>query len=352
MIVIISITLACVIALLLLLFAGVVYQRIGGWSDRKRMLAPGRLVKTGAGRELYLLEKGHGDVTVVFEAGFAASSLNWISIQSAIAEHARTVSYDRCGLGWSSAATSPRTPAHIVEELRSMLREAGIEPPFVLVGHSFGGLVMRRFALEHPEEISGVVLIDPMRTEEWPPLNEAASPDLVRAREMTRHAARIAKFGVARLAARSLLCRSGKIARWLERLGGEQGAYLVGRVTGEVGKLPIAVHPAIAAHWSDPGFYRGLIAHLDAVTATVNEMHDAAPISKPVVVLTPQSAVPLSADDLRRIAADGRQIIAERSTHWVHLDEPQLVIDTIFEMVRLEDPLIEKVDGVTSSTNA
>ena len=80
-------------------------------------------------------------------------------------------------------------------------------------------------------------------------------------------------------------------------------------------------------------FYQGMRAHLGSLTATVEEMHDAQPIeSVPVLVLTPVSADPLSEEDLQRIGNDTRQVIAEKSKHWVHLDEPELVIAAILEM--------------------
>ncbi len=98
--------------------------------------------------------------------------------------------------------------------------------------------------------------------------------------------------------------------------------------------MPREVWPVVAAHWSSPKFYRGLVAHLKAVPATVAEMHEAAVVKGvPVVLLTPATAEPLSHEGLGRIGLDVRQMIAERSGHWVHLDEPELVIDTIRAMV-------------------
>jgi hypothetical protein len=94
--------------------------------------------------------------------------------------------------------------------------------------------------------------------------------------------------------------------------------------------MPGEVWPIVAAHWASPKFYRGLAAHLEAVPATVAEMHEAEAIGGvPVVLLTPGTAEPLSSEELRRIGTGALQVIAERSGHWVHLDEPQLVVDTI-----------------------
>ncbi len=339
MTVVLVITLALAV---LLLFSGFVYQWVGGLLDRRRLLATGRLVDIGGGRRLYLLEKGQGGPSVVFESGFAATSLNWLHVQCAVAQYAHTVSYDRSGLGWSDASASERTPKQIAKELRTMLRAAGIDPPYVLVGHSFGGLVMRRYALDYPEEAIAVVLIDPMRTDEWPPVNERQRASVEKTKRLTRYAVRLARFGMARLAVMSLLCRSGKVADGFARIAGQQGRYLASRLRNELGKMPPEVRPAVAAHWSDPQFYEGLIAHLDALTASVTEMHDAQPIQGvPVVVLTPGSAVPLTDEDMRKIGVHTRQVIAEHSRHWVHLDEPELVISMIL--------MVAGIDGLAVS---
>src|ERR1700683_827501 len=150
---------------------GFLYQCIGSMRDRRRFAGAGRWVEIGGKSRLYLLEKGTGGPTVIFEAGIAATNLNWFHIQESVARFTGTASYDRCGLGWSSKSKTARTPGNIAQELHEMLQQAGIKPPLVLVGHSFGGLVMRRYALLYPEDVAGVVLVDPMRCEEWAPVD-------------------------------------------------------------------------------------------------------------------------------------------------------------------------------------
>jgi pimeloyl-ACP methyl ester carboxylesterase len=273
--------------------------------------------------------------TVIFESGIAATSQNWLRVQEVVAAYARAVSYDRSGLGWSSPSDSERTPSNIARELRDMLRHAKIPGPYVLVGHSFGGLVVQRYAAEYPEDVLGVILVDPMRVEEWPPVNETQRAMLVRGTRMAGFGIPVARFGLARLATTSLLCRSGKLSRAFSRATAKHGGlHVLERITCEVGKMPRAVWPIVAAHWSRPEFYRGLVAHLDAVPASVAEMHGAQSVEGvPVVLLTPGNAKPFSGDDLRRIGPGARQVIARKSGHWIHLDEPDLVVDTIRRMV-------------------
>jgi len=317
-----------------LLSAGFLYQRLGARRDRALYAADGRWIDIGQQCRLYMLEKGEGVPTVLFESGIAATHLNWREVQCAVAGFARTVSYDRAGLGWSSPANTPRTPANIAIELHAMLRLAGIKPPYILVGHSFGGLVMRRFALLYPDEVAGVVLVDPMRPEEWPPLDSAKQATLDRARRLSACAVPIARFGLARLAVTSLLCRSGRLSSVLAGAAGKGGKHLLGRIQGEVSKMPRDVWPCVAAHWSRPAYYAGMSAHVQAVPDTVREMRDAASVRGiPVLLLTPGSASPLSEAQLRRIGDNAEQLLAPASAHWIHLDQPQLVIDAIRDRV-------------------
>ena len=317
-----------------LIALGFLYQCIGGHRDRRRFTGPGRSVTVGSGCRFYLLEKGSGGPTVLFEAGIAATNLNWFHIQEKVADFTGTASYDRGGLGWSSPSRTARTPGNIAEELHSLLQCAQIKPPYILVGHSFGGLVMRRFAVLYPEDVAGVVLVDPMRCEEWPPLNPARQPAVDLGKRLTHFAIPLARFGIIRLAVTALFQRTGQLSGQLAGTVGVGGRHVLERIKGEVGKMPKEVWPIVAAHWSRPGFYTGMRNHLAAVPDTVREMQDAEPIHDiPIVVLTPGISTPLSDQQLGRIGDNVQQVIAPASAHWIHLDEPDLVIDSIREIV-------------------
>lgn len=314
--------------------AGFLYQWVGSRRDRKRFADGGRWIEIDSGSRFYLFEKGSGGPTVLFESGIAATNLNWRHIQESISGFTHTASYDRAGLGWSSHAKTARTPANIAMELHSMLEAAGIKPPYVLVGHSFGGLVMRRYALLFPEDVAGLVLVDPMRCEEWPPLDSAKQATLDRGVRMAGYAVPIAYLGLARLAVTSLLCRSGAIYTFLARFAGEGGRHVLSRIEDEVGKMPNEVRPVVAAYWSLPSYYVGMIAHISSVPETVREMLACEGIAgSPVTVLTPGKSTPLSKEQLEAIGDSVQQVIAPASAHWIHLDEPELVIDSIRAMV-------------------
>jgi len=317
-----------------LVAAGFLYQMLGAHYDLRRYAAGGRWIDIGSGQRLYLLEKGSGKATVLFEAGIAATNLNWFHIQETVSQFAATASYDRSGLGWSSPSRTARTPSNLAAELHELLWGAGLKPPFILVGHSFGGLVMRRFALLYPEEVESIVLVDPMRCEEWPPMDPAKQATLDRGCRLSGFAITIAQLGLARLAVTSLLCRSGRIADQLAGAAGEGGLHVLGRIKGEVGKMPREVWPIVAAHWSRPSYYAGMRSRVAAVPDTVREMQDAEPIRGiPVLLLTPGKSLPLSDDRLQKIGDTVTQVIASASAHWIHLDEPELVIQSIREMV-------------------
>lgn len=120
----------------------------------------GRVVDVG-GRRLRAAWFGTGSPTVVFDHALGASSRRWGSVLDAVAETARVFVYDRAGCGGSDPAPlGERTGRDCVADLRALLAAAGVAPPYVLVGHSFGGLNARLHASEYPDEVVGMVLID------------------------------------------------------------------------------------------------------------------------------------------------------------------------------------------------
>jgi pimeloyl-ACP methyl ester carboxylesterase len=136
--------------------------------DRRQYPAPGLLIHVD-GRQIHLQVRGADSdgPTVVLEAGMGSFSPNWYWVQEELAPVVRSVSYDRAGLGWSRRSRRPRDAQTIAMELRDALREAAIEPPYVLAGHSFGGLPVRAFADLYPELTAGLVLVDASHPDQW-----------------------------------------------------------------------------------------------------------------------------------------------------------------------------------------
>ncbi|MEO8468365.1 MAG: alpha/beta hydrolase [Chloroflexota bacterium] len=113
------------------------------------------------GRSLYVECSGSGSPTVVMDAGLGNTHDTWRLVAPMIAKHTRTCTYDRANLGASDPAAKPRSSAEVIADLDALLKAAAISGPYVLVGHSFGGLSMRLFAAEHPADVVGIVLVDP-----------------------------------------------------------------------------------------------------------------------------------------------------------------------------------------------
>ena len=144
-----------------LLIFGIIYQYIITKSEQNKFSVPGKLIDIG-GFKLHMIYNhcNSTGATVILESGSAASALDWAYVQPAVAEFANVLSYDRAGLGWSDESPYPRTSQQIVSELHDLLNAARITPPYILVGHSFGGLNMQLFANTYPNDIMAVVLVD------------------------------------------------------------------------------------------------------------------------------------------------------------------------------------------------
>lgn len=146
-------------AILCLTGMGIVYQSFATARDRLKHPPPGRMFDV-SGCRLHLQSAGCGTPTVVLEAGLGGMSSGWAWIQHETAKFCHVISYDRAGLGWSEAATTPKTARQAALRLRSLLRSANTIPPYILVGHSMGGLFIRVFADLFPKEVAGIVLVD------------------------------------------------------------------------------------------------------------------------------------------------------------------------------------------------
>ena len=192
----------------LAILIGITYQQIGSARDRKRFPPPGRLIPLNDVC-LHVRIKGQGATTVVFESGVAASSVNWTRVQDAVSEFASAVSYDRAGYAWSGPCRHDLTGADMAGMLREALRSAGLKPPYVLVGHSFGALLVRIYADLWPEDVGGLVLVDPALLGEWANASPAKLKMLSRGVALSRRGAFLARIGFVRLSLSLLTSGAG-----------------------------------------------------------------------------------------------------------------------------------------------
>ena len=153
-------TLTFVVLVLTTAVIGASYQALARKRDARRFPPRGKFVDAG-GHKLTLNCTGEGTPTVVLETGLGVLAIDWQLVQPGIAQFTRVCSYDRAGYGWSDPGPMPRTSLQSAkEELRTLLQNGGEKPPFVLVGHSLGGLNVRIYnGLVH-DEVAGMVLVD------------------------------------------------------------------------------------------------------------------------------------------------------------------------------------------------
>jgi pimeloyl-ACP methyl ester carboxylesterase len=304
------------------------------------VLPPGQLIDVGTHR-LHLRCAGDGSPTVVFDAALGGSSLSWSLVHPAVARMTRACTYDRAGFGWSEAGPLPRTAGRIADELYHLLRRAAVPRPYVLVGHSYGGLVMRLMAARHSEDVAGLVLIEPAIPEEW------AAPT-VEQQALIRRGVRLCRYGVG--AARSGVAR---VVSWLVKLRALAAARtlvaLVSRgglrrddegILAPIWRLPPEARSVLGRMWTRPQFFESLGSQIEHVCDSAAEVlresgGDFGDL--PVAVISSDSARAsrLSADRaLAQRSRQGRHVIAPESGHWVPLDAPQVVIDAIGEVVQ------------------
>lgn len=191
---------AVVLALVLVGLAslGAVYQQVGQVLDRRALAPPGRLVAVD-GVTLHLHCTGAGGPTVVLEAGAYGFAQVWAWVQPRLAERRRVCAYDRAGLGWSDDAAEHDGGA-AVGRLRSLLSAAGEPGPYVLVGHSLGGALIRIFAERHPEDVVALGFIEPSHPDQLERLPPEARAAHERVARVLRILPLLAHVGVMRLA--------------------------------------------------------------------------------------------------------------------------------------------------------
>lgn len=174
--------------------AGLVVESAAEASDRQSYTAPGTFYGVD-GHQMHIICVGESSPTVILEAGAGHFSATWAWVQANVAESTRVCAYDRAGYGWSESATAPRDAAHIAAELHTLLAMAGEEPPYVMVGHSVGGIYVRVFNAQYPDEVAGMVLVDATHPDNWERQGESTGTLGV----MADVSKVIARFGLMRL---------------------------------------------------------------------------------------------------------------------------------------------------------
>jgi pimeloyl-ACP methyl ester carboxylesterase len=271
--------------------------------------------------------------TVILEAGLAATSLSWATVLPLIADFARVVSYDRAGLGWSDNAVAPATALNAARDLHALLGHAELPGPYVLVGHSLGGLIARIFQQQYPDKVAGLVLVDPVARTEWRVPTEQRRRMLARGVALSRRGAFLARIGVVRLALNLLLNGSQRVPGFLARTFAGKGSAVANRLVGEVRKIPREQWPVVAANWSEERAFRTMAEYLENLPLSASQLNEQSDLGDlPLVVL---SAATASAEAMAEHKHDaslsprGKHLIVPGSGHWINLDAPDVIAEAV-----------------------
>ena len=318
--------------------SAVVFQSQVPASGRRAVRPPGEFIG-GCGHRLHVQCQGQGSPAVVLESGVAASSLSWARVQPGIAGFARSCVYDRAGLGWSDPASSPRTFDRILDDLRAVVARAGTGPwitlgagsRVILVGHSFGSLVVRGYAARYPEQVAGLVLVDPPM--EWIEAVPERTRLIRRARQASAIGEFLARIGVVQAALALLTGGHPGAPRAFVKLLGRRASGTLERLVGEVRKLPPELYPAVQAHWCQPKCFRAMAEYLrvlDDEAATIAAV--TTPRDIPIAVISGGHQPPSEIAAHERLASassGGRHVIARNSGHWINFDEPEIIVEAV-----------------------
>jgi pimeloyl-ACP methyl ester carboxylesterase len=298
------------------LVLGIVFEQISEWRDIRRFPPPGRLVDAG-GQQVHLFCQGEGaGPTIVIEQGAGSPSIFWWPVQRELAKSARVCTYDRPGYLWSPSLGKGRSITARVDVLRDLLVGSGLPGPFVLVAHSYGGLLLGQLARRHPELIAGAVFVD--------------TPD-----EGAIYGGRYLEqskslMTVVRLM--SFAARGGVLRLFNPMMAG---------LPAQFSAADVAALKALAAR---PEFLAAMVDDFGSMNrASAEERTSPAPGSLgaiPISVISHGVPFPAPYDALNegwdegqaRLAAlssNSERVIAEKSSHMIQFEQPGVVIDAI-----------------------
>lgn len=291
------------------LFPFSIYQKLKEVSDSKKINHNGQLVKVGR-HTLHADIQGTGNQTVVFDSGLGCFSLEWSYIQQQLSDVATTVSYDRAGYGWSKRNKGNATSNEIVNDLRELLKCLKLKPPYLLVGHSFGGINMRLYAQLYPNEVSGLILIDPTNEYRFSPeyIDEEKRLHYKHYLNEYRLGFLFSTLGITRLVKRPVYNK---------------------RLPIEFQSLGYRVH-AYEAIYKE---YRGIIQSCDAIKGETIDKEI------PIVILSADKMNASWLSDqarLKELSINCRQIIVENSNHNIHFERPDIILDIIKGLIKSE----------------
>ncbi len=270
---------------------------------------PGDLYSLGRHR-LHSLYEGDGEVTVLFEPGLGGSSLEWLPITESLKSKVRTCLYDRAGYAWSDPGSNPRHVVKLAYEARQLLGELKVDKKVILVGHSYGGLIMRQLASTMPDSVIGLILVDASHEDQFSRLAGESNVSMLPTSENFVVAAPELPAGLRDDIRRKILAFS-RMRKTYTALHAEIAsfrdscAYI--KANRQVFDFPVVV------------ISRGLDPYADDnATGNKNRIwHE------------------LQTEFLS-LSGDAEQKIADNSGHHIHIDQPELIKDAIDKLLLIQ----------------
>jgi pimeloyl-ACP methyl ester carboxylesterase len=306
---------------LLLAAAGLVYQSLASARDRRAFPMPGQLIDIG-GYKLHIQCTGAGSPTVLLDSGLGDGYTVWQKVQPQISQVTRVCSYDRAGYGYSESSPRPRTSLVIAEELHALAHAAHLPAPYILVGHSMGGLEVRLYAARYAADVVGMVLVDsshPNQIQRFPPALNDLDKTWVREQEFLTA---IMPFGVPRLMG---FCGSN-----LEARADKCNFHSEREALAELKAFPESAQQAASA---------GALGDLPLVVLSSDPDRPEPDLPEDLVAPMNQAWQQMQ-EELARLSTRGTRVVAKNSGHYIQLDRPDLVIDAVrgvVQQARAED---------------
>jgi pimeloyl-ACP methyl ester carboxylesterase len=324
--------LSIIAAVLLLQIAA---QLLCLWLDGRKFRAPGTLIKI-KNRTVHVHQLGAGAPPIVLEAGIAATSLNWSILQPQLAQMATTYSYDRAGFGWSKSQNRECTLQRMSDDLHELAMALNIPRPYVLMGHSYAAYILRVYAQRFPEELAGIILVDPLTPEEWIKPRRFQRWQLRRGVWFSRAGAALGSIGVNRFCLWLLQRGNSAVPSRVLSVFGARASETGHRILGELAKLPPETVRLIRERWSHAEFFLTMARYIRTLPAAAAEASQSLiPAHIPVTVISGAHQPPVRMAEHQAIAAHslhGRHLVAANSAHWIHLDQPELIVEAFCEM--------------------
>lgn len=313
-------------ALFSFLVLGIAYQIFKSREDTIRFPPPGKLVKV-EGNLMHIHYNGSQGPTVVLDAGMGGTSLGWTLVQNRLALFTGVCSFDRAGYAWSEASKKERTSENLTKELHALLKEAQIPPPYLLVGHSFGGANALLFAHAYPKEVLGVILVDAVHEDYFEKLPFQKSNNFFnRLLETPQAKILLTATGIQRYLGPSNLIKE----MFLPLPEVARNAYLA-----QMNK--ISYHQTVAREFAD--FEKSLAqlrkAHVQLENTPLTVITAGKSLSPPAFN---QAWLSMQQDHLLK-SSYSRHLFAEKSDHMIPHHQPQIIVEAVKDMLAIHDPL-------------